>query len=87
MEGKGTHKRINMARKNWGFTAVRLSKLCKINVTFLRQIEGGTKFSSLPIFINICSLGLSVPRSLLRRLSSRLNLKYIKYLMVVQESL
>ncbi len=42
MEGKGLGKRINMVRKDRGFTADRLSELCNINATYLRQIEGGT---------------------------------------------
>lgn len=55
MEDKGLGKRINMVRKNRGFTADRLSELCNVNATYLRQIEGGTKIPSLPVFINICN--------------------------------
>lgn len=55
MEIKGLGKRINMVRKDRGFTADRLSELCNINATYLRQIEGGTKLPSLPVFINICN--------------------------------
>ena len=55
METKGLGKRINMVRKDRGFTADRLSELCNINATYLRQIEGGTKVPSLPVFINICN--------------------------------
>lgn len=55
MEGKGLGKRINMVRKDRRFTADRLSELCNINATYLRQIEGGTKVPSLPVFINICN--------------------------------
>lgn len=40
----------------WHFTAYRLSELCNINATYLRQIEGGTKVPSLPVFINICNV-------------------------------
>ncbi len=53
MEGKGLGKRINMVRKDRGFTADRLSEPCNINATYLRQIEGGAKVPSLPI--NICN--------------------------------
>ncbi len=56
MEGKGLGRRINMVRKDRGFTADRLSELCNINATYLRQIEGGTKVPSLPVFINITPL-------------------------------
>ncbi len=55
MEDKGLGKRINMVRKDRGFTADRLSELCNVNATYLRQIEGGTKVPSLPVFINICN--------------------------------
>ena len=51
MEGKGLCKDINMVRRVLGFTADRLSKLCNINATYLRQIEGSTKVPSLPVFI------------------------------------
>ena len=48
MEGKGLGKRINMVRKDCGFTADRLSELCNINATYLRQIGGVTKVPSCP---------------------------------------
>ncbi len=66
MEGKGLGKRINMVRKDHGFTADRLSELCNINATYLRQIEGGTKVPSLPVFINICNALKISPDYLLR---------------------
>ncbi|MBD5088617.1 MAG: helix-turn-helix transcriptional regulator [Clostridiales bacterium] len=66
MEGKGLGKRINMVRKDQGFTADKLSELCNINATYLRQIEGGTKVPSLPVFINICNALKISPDYLLR---------------------
>ena len=66
MEGKGLGRRINMVRKDRGFTADRLSELCNINATYLRQIEGGTKVPSLPVFINICNALKISPDYLLR---------------------
>ena len=48
MERKGLGKRINEVRKDRGFTADKLSELCNINATYLRQIEGGVKMPSLP---------------------------------------
>ena len=66
METKGLGKRINMVRKDRGFTADRLSELCSINATYLRQIEGGTKVPSLPVFINICNALKISPDYLLR---------------------
>ena len=47
-------KRINAVRKDRGLTSDNLSELCNINATYLRQIEGGTKMPSLPVFIDIC---------------------------------
>ena len=47
-------KRINAVRKARGLTSDKLSELCNINATYLRQIEGGTKMPSLPVFIDIC---------------------------------
>lgn len=66
MEDKGLGKRINMVRKNRGFTADRLSELCNVNATYLRQIEGGTKVPSLPVFINICNALKISPNYLLQ---------------------
>lgn len=47
-------KRINEVRKSRGLTADKLSELCNINATYLRQIEGGAKMPSLSVFIDIC---------------------------------
>ncbi len=55
MEQNGLGKRINEVRKDRGFTADKLSELCNINATYLRQIEGGVKMPSLPVFIDICN--------------------------------
>lgn len=51
----GLGKRINEVRKDRSFTADKLSELCNINATYLRQIEGGVKIPSLPVFIDICN--------------------------------
>lgn len=55
MEQMGLGKRINIARKDRGFTADALSEKCNINAVYLRQIEGGIKMPSLPVFIAICN--------------------------------
>ena len=55
MEKNGLGKRINAVRKDRGLTADRLSEMCNINATYLRQIEGGVKMPSLPVFIDICN--------------------------------
>ena len=54
MEQSKLGKRINEVRKSRGLTADKLSELCNINATYLRQIEGGAKMPSLPVFIDIC---------------------------------
>lgn len=54
MEKKGLGKRIREVRKDRGLTGDRLSEMCGINATYLRQIEGGVKMPSLPVFIDIC---------------------------------
>ena len=55
MEKSGLGKRINTVRKDRGLTADKLSEICNINATYLRQIEGGKKMPSLPVFIDICN--------------------------------
>ena len=54
MEQNTLGKRINEVRKSRGLTADRLSEWCNINASYLRQIEGGAKIPSLPVFIDIC---------------------------------
>ena len=54
MEKNGFGKRISLVRKDRNLTAEQLSELCNINATYLRQIEGGVKIPSLPVFIDIC---------------------------------
>lgn len=56
MEKNGLGKRINAVRKDRGLTADRLSEMCNINATYLRQIEGGVKMPSLSVIIKFsCS--------------------------------
>ncbi len=54
MHKKGLGPRIQIARKDRGLTSEKLSELCNINATYLRQIEAGAKTPSLPIFIALC---------------------------------
>lgn len=54
MDKKAFGKRLNIARKERGLTGEKLAELCNINATYLRQIEGGTKVPSLPIFVSLC---------------------------------
>ena len=46
-------KRIKEARNARHLTAKQLAELCHIDDTFLRQIEGGTKLPSLPVFTDL----------------------------------
>ena len=43
MEQNRLGKRINEVRRDRCLTAEKLSELCNINATYLRQIEGGSK--------------------------------------------
>ncbi|MEY8321323.1 helix-turn-helix transcriptional regulator [Lachnospiraceae bacterium 46-61] len=66
MKQKGLGKRINEVRKDRKLTAEKLSELCNINATYLRQIEGGKKMPSLPVFITICNMLKISPNYLLQ---------------------
>ena len=54
MDKEGLGKRINEARKMQNLTGEKLAELCNINATYLRQIEGGAKVPSLPVFVSLC---------------------------------
>lgn len=54
MDKKLLGNKINISRKDKGLTSEKLSELCNINATYLRQIESGAKMPSLPVFISIC---------------------------------
>lgn len=54
MDKKLFGKKLNMARKDRGLTSERLAEACGLNATYLRQIEGGTKIPSLPVFVLLC---------------------------------
>ena len=49
-------KRLKAARQSKRLTGERLSELCYINATYLRQIEAGRKTPSLPVFITLCKV-------------------------------
>ena len=51
MEQSKLGKRINEVRKSRGLTADKLSELCNINATYLRQIEGGAKMPISPDYL------------------------------------
>lgn len=54
MDKKLLGKRINLARKERGWTSERLSEACHINATYPRQIEAGAKVPSLQVFASLC---------------------------------
>ena len=54
MDKKSLGRKINIARKDRGLTSEKLSELCSINATYLRQIESGAKTPSLPVFVSLC---------------------------------
>ena len=49
-------RKLNLARKDRGLTSERLSELCNLNATYVRQIEAGTKVPSLPVFVTFCKV-------------------------------
>ena len=59
-------KRIKETRKSHNLTAKQLAELCHIDDTFLRQIEGGTKLPSLPVFVDLCNVLCISPAYLLK---------------------
>ena len=54
MDKAALGQRLRQARKDKGLTSEKLSELCSINATYLRQIEAGTKVPSLPVFVGLC---------------------------------
>ena len=54
MDRKAFGKNVNKARKDRGITSEKLSELCNLNATYIRQIEAGTKVPSLPVFVLLC---------------------------------
>lgn len=86
MDEKGLGKRINMVRKDRGFTADKLSELCNINSTYLRQIEGGRKIPSLPVFIAICNVLKISPNYLLQDVLEENEISKIQELTKLWES-
>ena len=54
MDKKSLGRKINAARKDRGLTSEKLSEMCHVNATYLRQIESGAKTPSLPLFVSLC---------------------------------
>ena len=66
MERKLLGRRIKEVRNERGLTGEKLAELCHIDATYLRQIEGGTKSPSLPVFTDICNVLRISPAYLLK---------------------
>ena len=54
MDKKKLGEKIRTVRKGRRLTGERLSEMCNINATYMRQIESGMKIPSLPVFVTIC---------------------------------
>ena len=54
MDKKLLGRQINRARKDRGLTSEKLSEVCNVNATYLRQIESGARTPSLPMFVSLC---------------------------------
>lgn len=86
MDKKVLGKQINSVRKDRGLTADRVSELCNINATYLRQIEGGVKMPSLPVFISICNALKVSPDYLLQEVLEKNEVSKIKELEMLWEN-
>ena len=53
MENRPPSAEAGFSRNARHLTAKQLAELCHIDDTFLRQIEGGTKLPSLPVFTDV----------------------------------
>ena len=56
MDKKQLGRKLNLARKDRGLTSEKLSEICNLNATYVRQIEAGTKVPSLPVFVTFCKV-------------------------------
>lgn len=55
MENMDFGKRLKFVRNDRGLTAEKLSEICNIDATYLRQIEGGIKTPSMQVFVSLCN--------------------------------
>lgn len=65
MKQYGVGSKINQARKDLKMTGDVVAERVGINTTYLRQIEGGSKLPSLPVFVEICKVLNTSPNYLL----------------------
>ena len=57
-------RNIHRARRDKSLSSDKLSELCDITPSYLRQVEAGSKTPSLPLFVSLCEQ-LKVSPSLL----------------------
>ena len=55
MDKQNFGKRLKTARKSKYLTGEKLSDICHINATYLRQIEAGVKVPSMFVFVSLCN--------------------------------
>jgi len=48
-------RRLYAIRREQQMTSERLSELCGVNPTFIRQIENASRLPSLPVFVRMCN--------------------------------
>ena len=48
-------RNIYKARRDRGLSSDKLSELCNVTPSYLRQVEAGSKTPSLPLFAELCN--------------------------------
>ena len=48
-------RNIYKARRDRGLSSDKLSELCGVTPSYLRQVEAGSKTPSLPLFVELCN--------------------------------
>ena len=48
-------RNIYKARRDRGLSSDKLSEICDITPSYLRQVEAGSKTPSLPLFVELCN--------------------------------
>ena len=57
-------RNIHKARRDRGLSSDKLSEMCDVTPSYLRQVEAGNKTPSMPLFVTLCDK-LQVSPSLL----------------------
>jgi len=52
---KAFSSRVKVIRREHQITSERLSELCEVSSTFMRQIESAVRLPSLPVFVRMCN--------------------------------